>query len=311
MTMLSRVAERLYWKARYLERAEDIARLVGSYHLLIMDIPRGAELGWDVLLRILDAEPQFYSRYRTASEQNIVKFLVSDTDNPGSVVSSVRSARENVRTTREVLPEETWEQVNELHLFVKEAADRSIGRRNRQAFLDEVVSRCQMINGMLQTTLSRDHAYRFTRLGHLIERCDMTTRVVDVGVMELLERDSRFAAIDPLVWSSLLQSLSALGAYRRTVGPLLDGTSVAEFVLKQGDHPRSVLYCLRGMRDAVKALSNNDDVMRHIERMRRKLGRLRAEQLEPTEFHRYIDDFQLLINQLHVLIGDTWFHPET
>ncbi len=310
MTMLSRVADRLYWKARYLERAEDIARLVGSYHSLIMDIPRGADLGWDVLLRILDAEPLFYARYRVPSEQNIVKFLLADEDNPGSLASSVKSARENVRTTRDVLPEETWEQMNELHLFVREAAEKSVGRRNRQAFLEAVVGRCQMIYGMLLTTLSRDHAQRFTLLGHLIERCDMTTRVVDVGVMELMARDSHFAAIDPLVWSSLLQSLSALGAYRRTVGPLLDGASVAEFVLKQGDHPRSVLYCVRGMRDAVRPLSNNDETLRHLERMRRKLGRLRAEQLDPVAFHRYIDDFQLLINQLHELIGATWFHPE-
>ncbi|WP_116367127.1 alpha-E domain-containing protein [Parahaliea mediterranea] len=310
MTMLSRVADRLYWKARYLERAEDTARLVSSYHLLIMDIPSGAELGWDVLLRILDAEPWFYSRYRVANEANIVKFLVADTDNPSSVAASVRSARENVRTTRDVLPEETWEQVNELHLFVKEAADKSVGRRNRQAFLDEVVSRCQMINGMLQTTLSRDHAYRFTRLGHLLERSDMTTRVVDVGVMELMERDSRFAAIDPLVWSSLLQSLSGLGAYRRMVGPLLDGASVAEFVLKEADHPRSVAFCLRGIRESLRPLSNNEAAMRQLERARRKLGRFHADTMSPDDIHRYIDDFQGLINQLHDTISDTWFQPE-
>ncbi|MFV0275660.1 MAG: alpha-E domain-containing protein [Parahaliea sp.] len=310
MTMLSRVADRLYWKARYLERAEDTARLVGSYHMLVMDIPNGAEPGWDVLLRILDAEPQFYQRYRVANEQNIVKFLVADDDNPGSVVYSVRCARENVRTTRDVLPEETWEQVNELYLFVREA-EKSIGRRNRQSFLDEVVSRCQMINGMLQSSLTRDHAYRFTYIGRLVERCDMTTRVVDVGITELMERDSSFAAIDPLVWSSLLQSLSALGAYRRVVGPLLDGPSVAEFVLKDGQHPRSVAYCLRGMRDALKPLTNSEDVLRQLERMRRKLARLKVEKLRPELIHRHIDDLQLLINQLDKAIDETWFSPET
>ncbi len=310
MTMLSRVASRLYWTARYLERCEDTARLVASYHMLIMDIPRGSELGWDVLLRILDAEPQFYSRYRVPNEQNVVKFLIADRDNPSSIAHAVRCARENVRTTRDVLPEESWELVNELHLFTRDGADKAIGRRNRRAFLEDIIGRCQMISGMVQTTLSRDHAYRFTRLGHLIERCDMTTRVVDVGVMELMERDSRFAAIDPLVWSSLLYSLSALGAYRRTVGPLLDGTSVAEFVLKQGEHPRSVLYCLRGIREAAKALSNNEEVLRQVERLRRKLRRLHVEELNPKQFHSYIDDFQLLINQLHDLIDDTWFHPE-
>lgn len=309
MTMLSRVADRLYWKARYLERTEDTARLVASYHLLVMDIPQGAEPGWDVLLRILDAEPQFYNRYRVPNEYNVVKFLVADDDNPGSVACSVRSARENVRTTRDVLPEETWEMVNELHLLVHGQAEKSIGRRNRQAFLDEVIGRCQMISGMLATTLSRDHAHRFTKIGRLLERCDMTTRVVDVGAAEIMQRDNRFDAIDPLLWSSLLQSLSALGAYRRVVGPLLDGASITEFVLKDAQHPRSVAFCLRGVRDALKPLANNEAALRQLERARRKLGRFDAGELDAAQIHAYIDDFQVLLSRLHESISETWFRP--
>jgi uncharacterized alpha-E superfamily protein len=312
MTMLSRVADRLYWMARYLERAEDTARLVGSYHLLVMDIPRGSELGWDVLLRILDAEPQFYSRYRVPSEQNVVKFLLADMDNPGSVAVAVHSARENVRTTRDVLPEETWETVNELHLFAKEMAEKSVGRRTRQAFVDELISRCQMIHGMLLTTLSRDHAHRFTKIGHLLERCDMTTRVVDVGATEIMQRgaDSEFAAIDPLLWSSLLQSLSMLAAYRRVVGPILEGTSISDFVLKDPLQPRSVAFCLRGIREELRPLVNNDAALRVLERARRKLARFNAEALSAGEIHRFIDDFQALLNQLHVAISEAWFTPE-
>ena len=110
MTMLSRVADRLYWMARYLERAEDTARLVSAYNHLVMDIPRGAELGWDVLIRILDADPLFHARPRAANEQNVLRFLIADADNPCSITHSIRAARGNVRTTRDVLPEETWEQ---------------------------------------------------------------------------------------------------------------------------------------------------------------------------------------------------------
>lgn len=311
MTMLSRVADRLYWMARYLERAEDTARLVASYHMLIMDIPRGSELGWDVLLRILDAEPQFYNRFRVPNEHNVMKFLLADMDNPGSVACSIRYARENVRTTRDVLPEETWETVNELHLYTREFAEKSVGRRNRQAFLDEIVSRCQMINGMLLTTLSRDHAHRFSTIGHLLERCDMTTRVVDVGAMEIMERDERFAAIDPLLWSCLLQSLSALGAYRRVVGPLLEGGSIAEFVLKDPLQPRSVAFCLRGIREALKPLANNTEALRQLDRARRKLGRFNAERMTPEQIHRYIDDFQSLLIRLHQAISQAWFEPES
>lgn len=307
MTMLSRVADRLYWMARYLERAEDTARLVGSYHMLVMDIPKGSELGWDVLLRILDAEPQFYSRYRVPSEQNVVKFLVADMDNPASVAESIRNARENVRTTRDVLPEETWENVNELHLYAKEWAEKSIGRRNRQGFLDEVISRCQMLNGLMLTTLSRDHAYRFSKIGHLLERCDMTTRVVDVGVTEIMQRDSEFPGIEPLLWSSLLQSLSMLAAYRRVAGPLLEGASIAEFVVKNPLQPRSVAFCLKGIREELRPLVNNEEPLRHLDRARRKLGRFHAESMSAGEIHRFIDDFQLLVNQVHAAISEAWF----
>ena len=125
MTMLSRVAERLYWMARYLERAEDTARLTQAYSHLIMDIPAGSEPGWEILVRILDAQPIFGESHRVCNEQNVLRFLIADEENPGSVHFCIRAARENVRTTRDVLPEEVWEHVNELYLFSTENAARS------------------------------------------------------------------------------------------------------------------------------------------------------------------------------------------
>ena len=149
MIMLSRVAERLYWMARYLERAEDTARLTQSFNHLIMDIPAGSEPGWDILVRILDAEPVFGENHRAFNEQNVLKFLIADEENAGSIHFCIKAARENVRTTRDVLPEEVWEHVNELYLFSMEHAAKSVGRRTRHAFLEQVVTRCQMINGLL------------------------------------------------------------------------------------------------------------------------------------------------------------------
>ena len=106
MSMLSRVAERLFWMARYLERAEDTARLIHAYTHMVMDIPKGSEPGWDILVRILDAEPNFAQHYRAYNEQNVMKFLIAEPDNPGGILSAIRAARENVRTTRDVLPGE-------------------------------------------------------------------------------------------------------------------------------------------------------------------------------------------------------------
>ncbi|PLW81811.1 alpha-E domain-containing protein [Kineobactrum sediminis] len=309
--MLSRVADRLYWMARYLERAEDTARLLAAYNHLIMDIPRGSDLGWDVLIRILDADTAFFRSYRVGNEQNVLKFLIAEQDNVSSIPFAVRCARENVRTTRDVLPEETWEQINELYLYTEEMAEKSVGRRNRRAFLEEVVNRCQLINGMLATTLPRDHAYRFLRLGHLLERSDMTTRLIDVGVAEILSRDGVDSAIEPLLWGSLLQALSAFGSYRRMIGPLIEADLVVEFMFREAILPRSVAYCLSEIRGELKPLNNHGPALRVLDRSRRKLARLDAGAMSREQLHQYIDDFQALLSELHRQITATWFNPHT
>ncbi len=310
MTMLSSVAERLYWMARYLERAEDTARLVSAYNHLIMDIPSGSEPGWDIMVKILDAQEQFAQRFRVANEQNVLKLLLADEESPCSIPYSVKAARENVRTTRDVLPEDAWELMNELHIFTRDNAEKSVGRRNRHAFLAEFVSRCQTLNGLIQTTLSRDHAYRFIKLGQLLERADMTTRVVDVGAGDILDREGNFAAIDPLLWSSLLNALSAMSAYRRQVGPLIEKNAMVDFVFMEPAFPRSVRFCIRGIREELGPLKNNGATLRSIERIRRRLRRFHAEQVSRAELHAFIDEFQHQVNLLHRSIDATWFQPE-
>ena len=218
--MLSRVAERLYWMARYLERAEDTARLISAYSHLILDIPRGVEPGWDVLIDTLDAGSAFRERYRKSSERNVVKFLLADKDNPSSIRNSVSLARENVRTTRDVLPAQAWELVNELFLYANEAAEESLARSPRFQFLETVIARNQQINGLILTSVSRDHSLWFIKLGQFMERADMTSRIVDVATAAIGFSSTETVPDVPLLWANLLKSLSATAAYRRQVGPI-------------------------------------------------------------------------------------------
>ncbi len=309
MTMLSRVAERLYWSARYLERAEDTARLVRSYAHLAMDIPKSAAPGWDILVRIQDADQIFLDKHRAFNETNVLGFLIADPESPGSIYSSVGAARENIRTTRDVLPKEVWEHVNELYLYTRDYAESSVGRRHRQQFLDQVISRCQMIMGLIMTTLCRDHAYRFIQLGHLLERADMTTRVIDVGAGVLLREERHLTAVDPLIWASLLDSLSALGTFRRTVGPQIESDAVVQFVLRDRTLPRSVHFCLDRMRRELHPLKNRAKASRLLEGARRSLARFPVGGASRDELHRFIDRFQLRINELHDVIVESWFLP--
>lgn len=310
MSMLSRVAERLYWMSRYLERTEDTARVVSAYNHLIMDIPKGAEPGWDIMVQILDAQPHFEQRFRSVNEQNVLKLLVADTKAPCSIPYSIQMVRENVRTTREVLPEETWELVNELSLFAQESAPNSVGRRNRHAFLAEVISRCQTINGLLLSSLSRDHAHSFTKLGRLLECADMATRMIDVGAGDIGERSEQFSTLDPLLWGALLQGLSAGSAYRREVGPIVDRQAVVNFVFLAPGFPRSVKFCVREIRNELGKLSGSEEALKVVSRLSRRLNRLNKQEMTLAELHPFIDEFQVQLNNLHVAIQDTWFRVD-
>ena len=309
MTMLSSVAERLYWMARYMERVEDTARLTQAYTHLVMDIPAGTELGWEVLIRIFDADPVFEQRYRAYNEQNVLRFLIAEKDNGCSLHFAITAARENVRTTRDVLPEEVWEYINGLYLYCQEYAESSVGRRNRHRFLDQVIARCQMINGLLMSTLCRDHAYRFIKLGSLLERADMTTRVIDAGTGALLADARHRSSVDPLIWGSMLQSLSARSTYHRTIGPLVDANGVVDFVFREASLPRSVRFCLNGIREELSPLKNNAEALKMVEKYRRSLARFNVENTDIEQLHRFIDRFQSGLNQLSDTISTTWFLP--
>lgn len=310
MRLLSRVAERLYWMARYLERAEGTARLTRCYTHLVMDIPEGSEPGWGILLEALNAEPVFAKHYRAANETNVLKFMLADDANLSSIARSVQAARENVRTTRDVMPAEVWEHVNELYLYTQEYAEKSVGRRNRHAFLEQIISRCQLINGLMMSTLCRDHAYRFIKVGHLLERADMTTRVMDAHVGALMNEDRNPNTADPLIWASVLSSLSALETYRRTVGPLVERPEVVDFVFRDGSLPRSLKFCLQGIRAELQPLKNNKVALKILDRSRRITSRLDPYSASRRDMHNFIDKFQGNLLELGAEINSTWFITE-
>ncbi len=189
--MLSRVAERMYWAARYLERVENTARLVSVYDNLLFDLPRSVNIGWFNLVVINSGTELFHERYRVQDERNVVKFMLADDTNPSSMLSSLQMLRENIRTARDVLPAEAWELVNELQLYARKNIQQGINRSARHAFLNHVIEGCQGINGLFGSSMSRDAAWDFLRLGCNLERADMTTRLLDAGAAALLLSVSR------------------------------------------------------------------------------------------------------------------------
>jgi len=305
--MLSSVAERLYWTARYLERAEATARLVDAYTQFVLDIPVGYEPGWDSLVRIIDGDGDFESRYSNYTERNVLKFLIADEDSPGSVRFAVKAARENVRTTRDCLPESYWELVNELHIFVSEQASASIARRSRFEFLDTIAARMQQITGLVYASMTRDQAYRFMRLGSRLESADMTSRVVDVVATTTLETDEEYAAAVNWLWVNLLRSLSAQSAYRREAGPVTETSEIIDFIFKSKSFPRSLHFCLNSIDEEVGSLSNPRHVWHLVRRTRSAILAFETRDFTLEDLHDCIDEFQRNLIKLNDEIYRSWF----
>ena len=264
MALLARVAERLYWGARYVERAEDTARIIRAYHELVVDFPGDVMLRWEPLAAIAGNVVAFeFADDDYSGELAVLHFLIADRLNPGSITSCVAASRENLRTTREVIPREAWQTINALSHYVAAGASIGVRRQHRDRFLSRVVDDSRRLDGVIDSTMTRQNSYRMFRLGRVIERADMTTRVLGVRAAALLQMQA--TGIDPLSddvqWIGVLRSLSALQMYQRATRGPIDGEAVVRFLLFDASFPRSVQGCLDEVRTLLVALPTPHDVL--------------------------------------------------
>lgn len=308
--MLSSVAERVYWMARYLERVENTARLVGVYAELTLDLPRELELDWFNLILINDSEALFDAHYRNRVERNVVKFMLADEQNPGSMRAALKMARENVRTTRDTLPVETWEQINELYLFATERVNECLSKRNRYEYLNRVIMSCQQLNGMFDGTMAHDAAWDFLRLGRNIERADMTTRILDVGaaiVGQAGDEEARNQHLQHIVWLSVLKSVSAYLVYRKLVRVRVSGEQATRFLLEDTRFPRAVSHCLSSLSETIAGLPRQQAPLKAVRAiMQRTVGNVDYDHLGKP-FREEMDRLQIELADLHQSIQSTWF----
>lgn len=308
--MLSRVAERMYWFGRYIERAECTARLLSVNTNLVLDLP-GVKHIWGSLIDITGATAEFNQRFTRVDERNVIKFLLDDEN--CSIRSAVRHARENARTTREIIPAEAWERINELHLYLRRNADQGIKRDGRHRFLADIINLCYQITGLLAGNMSEDAEYAFIRMGRTLERADMTTRVVDVGCLNLATsaRDD-ILEYENLLWMSVLRSLTAYQMYRQHVQDKVNGEDVVDFLLKDEKFPRALGRCLNELYRLGDGLPKNDSVVRavsHAQRMIRLSDVLAV--FNDGKLHEFIDDIQLELAEIHNQVAVTWFGYES
>jgi uncharacterized alpha-E superfamily protein len=308
--MLSRVAENIYWMARYVERAENTARLVRVNANLLLDLPRGVAPGWEPLVSIMGVDEEFNKRYTRATERNVVKFLIGDSSNPCSILNSLRAARENCRTVRDIIPRSGWEQINELYLDAGDNVHSGLTKSGRHAYLDHIISGSQTINGLLGSIVYRDEAYQFLRIGRNLERADMTTRIIDVRSTDLLpEETADSKTFDTIQWVSVLNSLSAYQAYRRKVQVQVRRDEALEFLFKNTLFPRAFMHCLYAVEESLGELKNNRDSLEVLRQLIHKVSSTRVDRLRKEQLHSFIDQLQLGLINLHRAMEETYFLP--
>ena len=313
MMMLSRVAQRVYWAARYLERVSGSARLISSYENMLFDLPADVGLNWYNLIIINDLEEAYNDHYSNRTERNVVKFLLADEDNPSSLVNSLHCVRENVRTARDVVPEEAWEMICELTIFVQEHLEQGINRRSRHEFLESVIKGCLQINGLLFSSMPQDAAWEFLHIGRNIERADMTSRYLEAGLTAILalEDNDNAVNIQQFIWGSVLRSLGATQYYLRTTRTPVKGEEVVPYLLTDPYFPKSIAQCMGATVAACKKLPHSTSAVRKLKKIERKL----AAEIDYSELGlpllEHINQLQILLSGTHFIISDAWFTVES
>ncbi len=326
--LLSRVADNLYWGARYLERAENTSRIVRSYTDVIVDLPRSITSSWEPLLAVVGSSETFREMYGAGDERSIVHFLVAELANAGSVASSVENARECLRTCRDVFPREGWLAANDLYLYAASHRDEGVARRGRARFLARIVGDSRHLDGILTSSMSRDEAYEFFRIGQMLERAEMTTRVLGVRASALLESASAYASPvrataasaaassskvsledhDEVQWMGVLRSLSALQMYQRSTRAAIDANGVVRFLLHDASFPRSATYCLQRVQRGLERLPRGADTKEVIADALDVLDSVDPDASDGFSLDAEMDRLQVTLAELHNGIANAYFH---
>ena len=307
--LLSTLAESVYWLGRYMERAENTARLVLVNDALLLDIPAHCNPGWAPTVQITGSAETFFQHYATADENSVIRFILLDRDNnPGSLLNSVVLARENLRTTRALFPKPVWEVVNDLHSYVSEQRGAALTRKRRYGFLRRVIDACHLLAGKLAVTCNHDEIYEFVRMGLNLERADMTSRVIDIRAQGLLVTSGDgLLPFDDIQWKSLLDSLAAWQMYRRRIAVRVNGVEVVRFLLKDRQFPRSVNHCLGELEQSLYALAVKNTPRQALMETRRKVREVPVESVTRDGLHIFVDEMQQGFAAIHSEIAGRYF----
>ena len=311
--MLSRTADRLYWMSRYTERAENIARLLEVTYrtsLLVPDQPLGY---WGAALGITGLENDYRSKFGEIQASQVLRYMSIDLDNPSSILSCLRAARENCHAVRGTVTSEVWETINTTWLEAREAtgglSQGSVQGSELTQYFEWVKFRSHLSRGVTVGTMLQDEAFNFIRLGTFLERADNTARLLDVKFDELAPQGD--GGGEYYEWGALLRSVSAFEIYRKVYSDVITPVRVAELLILREDMPRSLHACIKEVRQNLEMLANQQsrETLRRAGEMYSRLRYGRMEDIASQGLHAYLTQFLNDTQDIGNLIAQDFLVP--
>ena len=314
--LLSRYAEALFWMARYMERVENLARVLDVTDTFVR---HGVDQsGWRSVIQINADEERFTKLYHGhANAENVARFYLADRDNPNSILSALFAARENARTLRPLIPIEVWGHINVFYNHVRQLSETDSAPSRVSGLCAYLKEQCQTHAGIIDGTLYRDQSWAFYAIGKYMERGDQTSRLVDIKYHTLLPSPEDVgSALDVSQWHALLRAASGYQAYRRINPSYMTPASVAGFLLMNHSFPRSVTLCVRQIEIYLSQLSSGYG-LRGAYRAQEQLDELRAALMDQTinqilarGLHEFLDWVQLQFIGLQQAMAESfWRKP--
>lgn len=313
--MLCRVADSLFWMSRYIERAEDTARLADVNLQLLLELgldEAGAEAHWLAIFESLGDRALFEKSYGKLTTRNAIEFLTFSQHNPSSVLCCVLAARENARMIRDQISSEMWEVINRLYLFMRAQDRNEVMSSGASEFFKQIKEWSHLFNGVTDATFPRQVGYEFIKIGCYLERADKTARIINAK--QYLEGDhfNQGSAQDMIQWVAILSSCTALEAYQRIYVDDILPRNVVDFLIHSKDFPHSLLFCLSELQLAIHDISKCP-VSHYSNEAERILGKLisnivytSVEEIIAQGIHEYLEHVLEEVSKVTLLLSEQY-----
>lgn len=308
--MLLKSVDHIFWLGRYLERLDDTARLINATSHLLIDSHQDTQFGWPILLEVLgqDSQAVLQSAAEQATapltlaqiEQTVMAYLISAADSPVSIRATCSALKWNARTLRPLLPRDMWEELNTLDLFLQQQCSTAVSRQQRYQLMTEVSRRCQMVVGVLDGTMLRSEAFDLFNIGRHLERADMTTRIMDVMVLQQLQQTQ--IKRPKFRWTSILNALGGVESYQYYVAHQDHDVDTIDYLLTYADFPRSIAYCLNRVGASARGLPHAVHILQQVHQLQSVVQERPLVDLSTEQLHSLIDQIQAGIIALHQAI---------